>query len=112
MSLSVRSICRGALVAGTALAAGSFATPAFAQMELKIIAPAAPGGGWDQTARSMQQALTADSLDVGIGSGPGMAFMAKGVPAKRGARLRRPVPASRINAGVGSSSARMATHDV
>jgi putative tricarboxylic transport membrane protein len=30
-----------------------------AQMELKIIAPAAPGGGWDQTARSMQQALTA-----------------------------------------------------
>jgi ABC-type nitrate/sulfonate/bicarbonate transport system substrate-binding protein len=30
----------------------------------------------------MQQALTADSIDVGIGSGPGMAFMAKGVPAK------------------------------
>jgi len=30
----------------------------------------------------LQQALTADSLDVGIGSGPGMAFMAKGVPAK------------------------------
>ncbi|HEX5867662.1 MAG TPA: tripartite tricarboxylate transporter substrate binding protein, partial [Beijerinckiaceae bacterium] len=34
------------------------ATVATAQMELKIIAPAAPGGGWDQTARSMQQALT------------------------------------------------------
>ncbi|HYI90335.1 MAG TPA: tripartite tricarboxylate transporter substrate-binding protein [Beijerinckiaceae bacterium] len=34
------------------------ATGATAQMELKIIAPAAPGGGWDQTARSMQQALT------------------------------------------------------
>src|SRR5918995_53709 len=30
---------------------------ASAQMELKILAPAAPGGGWDQTARSMQQAL-------------------------------------------------------
>ncbi len=30
----------------------------------------------------LQQALTADSLDIGIGSGPGMAFMAKGVPAK------------------------------
>ena len=30
---------------------------AAAQMELKILAPAAPGGGWDQTARSMQQAL-------------------------------------------------------
>lgn len=39
------------------LAAAHFATPAFAQMELKVIAPAAPGGGWDQTARSMQQAL-------------------------------------------------------
>jgi putative tricarboxylic transport membrane protein len=34
-----------------------FGSPAFAQMELKILAPAAPGGGWDQTARSMQQAL-------------------------------------------------------
>src|SRR3982751_5072948 len=36
------------------------ATPAFAQqLELKLMAPAAPGGGWDQTARSMQQALVA-----------------------------------------------------
>src|SRR6188474_2131877 len=56
MSLSV--ICRGVLVAGATL----FASSAFAQMELKIIAPAAPGGGWDQTARSMQQALTAEKL--------------------------------------------------
>lgn len=30
----------------------------------------------------LQQALTADSVDIGIGSGPGMAFSAKGVPAK------------------------------
>ena len=30
----------------------------------------------------LQQALTADSLDMGVGSGPGMAFMVKGVPAK------------------------------
>jgi ABC-type nitrate/sulfonate/bicarbonate transport system substrate-binding protein len=30
----------------------------------------------------LQQAITADSVDIGIGSGPGMAFMAKGVPAK------------------------------
>jgi putative tricarboxylic transport membrane protein len=35
------------------------ATPALAQMELKVIAPAAPGGGWDQTARSLQQAMVA-----------------------------------------------------
>ena len=43
----------------TIAAAVSLATPALAQMELKIMAPAAPGGGWDQTARSMQQALVA-----------------------------------------------------
>jgi putative tricarboxylic transport membrane protein len=53
LSRAVRSGLVGA--AATALCA----TAAFAQMELKIMAPAAPGGGWDQTARSMQQALTA-----------------------------------------------------
>ena len=58
MSLPVRSFCRGVLIAGATL----FATSAFAQMELKIIAPAAPGGGWDQTARSIQQALIAEKL--------------------------------------------------
>ena len=37
--------------------------PAFSQqLELKIMAPAAPGGGWDQTARSMQQALVAAKI--------------------------------------------------
>ena len=58
MLLPVRSICRGVLIAGATL----FATSAFAQMELKIVAPAAPGGGWDQTARSIQQALIAEKL--------------------------------------------------
>jgi putative tricarboxylic transport membrane protein len=48
---------RHTLPAVAVAAAAIFATPAFAQMELKVIAPAAPGGGWDQTARSMQQAL-------------------------------------------------------
>jgi putative tricarboxylic transport membrane protein len=43
----------------TAVAVAGFATAAFAQLELKIMAPAAPGGGWDGTARSMQTALTA-----------------------------------------------------
>ena len=47
-----RALLASAMVAG-------LATGAAAQMELKIIAPAAPGGGWDQTARSMQQALVA-----------------------------------------------------
>jgi putative tricarboxylic transport membrane protein len=46
------------LVAGATI----LASPAQAQTEVKIIAPAAPGGGWDQTARSMQQALVAEKL--------------------------------------------------
>ena len=49
-------------LAGLAFAAALSASPASAQTELKIIAPAAPGGGWDQTARSMQQALIAEKL--------------------------------------------------
>jgi len=46
-------LSRTLIVAATAL----LATSAFAQTELKLMAPAAPGGGWDQTARSMQQTL-------------------------------------------------------
>lgn len=38
------------------------ATPGLAQTELKIMAPAAPGGGWDQTARAMQQTLITSGL--------------------------------------------------
>src|SRR6476646_5373982 len=30
----------------------------------------------------MQQALAANGIDIGLGSGPGMGFAAKGVPAK------------------------------
>jgi putative tricarboxylic transport membrane protein len=52
--MSLGKVLRIATVAAT------LATPAMAQqIELKIMAPAAPGGGWDQTARSMQQALIA-----------------------------------------------------
>lgn len=50
---------RGAI---TAVALAALTTTAFAQLELKIMAPAAPGGGWDGTARSMQQALTASGI--------------------------------------------------
>ena len=42
----------GALLA-VAMSAGAHAAPA----ELSIMAPAGPGGGWDQTARAMQAAL-------------------------------------------------------
>jgi hypothetical protein len=47
-------VCSGA---NPSLAA---AEPAFRQ--LRLIAPAAPGGGWDQTARAMQQVLQAEGL--------------------------------------------------
>jgi putative tricarboxylic transport membrane protein len=50
---------RRSLLAIAALTAAFIISPARAQIELKIVAPAAPGGGWDQTARSMQQALVA-----------------------------------------------------
>jgi putative tricarboxylic transport membrane protein len=50
---------RGAIVA---VAVAGLSTAAFAQLELKIMAPAAPGGGWDGTARSMQQALMAAGI--------------------------------------------------
>jgi putative tricarboxylic transport membrane protein len=53
----------GAIAAGMVV----MATSAFAQIaELKIIAPAAPGGGWDSTARSMQQAMTASGIAKGV----------------------------------------------
>src|SRR3712207_108222 len=49
-----------------AAATALFATSALAQAELKIMAPAAPGGGWDQTARSMQQTLMAAGIARGV----------------------------------------------
>jgi NitT/TauT family transport system substrate-binding protein len=52
------------------------ATGQFAGQGLDIEASAFGGDA------KLQQALTADGIDIGIGSGPGMAFMAKGVPAK------------------------------
>src|ERR687894_2769503 len=55
MSRYRKNLWRGALAAAAVL---GLATSAMAQAELKIMAPAGPGGGWDQTARSMQQALT------------------------------------------------------
>jgi ABC-type nitrate/sulfonate/bicarbonate transport system substrate-binding protein len=48
----------------------------FAKHGLDIEASASAGDA------KLQQAIAADSLDIGIGSGPGMAFMAKGAPTK------------------------------
>ena len=66
---TLRSTILGGLAA-LALSAGA----AFAQQsEMKIIAPAAPGGGWDQTARSIQQALpqTGAAKSVQVTNVPG-----------------------------------------
>ncbi|AWM86257.1 C4-dicarboxylate ABC transporter substrate-binding protein [Microvirga sp. 17 mud 1-3] len=60
MSQYRKGLWRGMLAAA---AVAGLVTTASAQMaELKIMAPAAPGGGWDQTARSMQQVLTQAGL--------------------------------------------------
>lgn len=45
------------LTAGLTTASGAFAID-----DLKIIAPAKPGGGWDQTARSMQEVMQAGGI--------------------------------------------------
>ncbi|UFZ05041.1 tripartite tricarboxylate transporter substrate binding protein [Bradyrhizobium ontarionense] len=56
---SFRARLFGAAIVLTSLAGG----PAIAQqLELKVMAPAAPGGGWDQTARAMQQAFVASGV--------------------------------------------------
>lgn len=57
----MKHLVSGALLA-TALAVAPFGG-AYADIdELKIIAPAAPGGGWDQTARSIQHVLQSDDI--------------------------------------------------
>ncbi|WP_370640230.1 Bug family tripartite tricarboxylate transporter substrate binding protein [Aurantimonas sp. HBX-1] len=59
---------------GAALIAGITATGALAQTEsYAIIAPASPGGGWDQTARTMQTAMQEAGVagDVQVVNVPG-----------------------------------------
>ncbi len=58
----MRKLGIAALVSATLLAPA-----AFAQMsELKIMAPAGPGGGWDQTARTIQATLQSEGLVANI----------------------------------------------
>jgi len=47
------------------IVASVMAIPAFAA-DYKIMAPAAPGGGWDQTARSMQTALQDEKISGSV----------------------------------------------
>ncbi len=67
-------LCIVVFVAATAATVAS--TMAQPMLErLTIVAPAAPGGGWDQTARAMQRALEADGLvrSVQVENVPGAA---------------------------------------
>lgn len=52
--------------------AAALAAPAFAQNYV-IMAPASPGGGWDQTARTMQEVMQAEGIadDVQVQNVPG-----------------------------------------
>lgn len=51
----------------TALLAGAIALPLSAlAADYSIMAPAGPGGGWDQTARSMQEAMTAEGISGNV----------------------------------------------
>jgi putative tricarboxylic transport membrane protein len=85
------NVRRAALLAlMTALASTVGAQPELA--ELRIIAPAAPGGGWDQTARAMQQVLR----DTGIVTTP----VVENVPGAAGTvGLARFIGAERGNGG-------------
>ena len=56
----MRLPARAIVVLAIVLPATSAAQPRYDQ--LRVIAPAAPGGGWDQTARAMQQALQREGI--------------------------------------------------
>lgn len=47
------------------LVAAAMALPAMAE-NYTIIAPASPGGGWDQTARTMQEVLTSEGISKSV----------------------------------------------
>jgi putative tricarboxylic transport membrane protein len=59
--MNKRTTLKLAAIFGVALLSGisSFTAPAFAIDDLRIIAPAKPGGGWDQTARALEEVIRA-----------------------------------------------------
>jgi putative tricarboxylic transport membrane protein len=82
---------RGArlLLAGVLALASASAAAQPAHQHLRLIAPAAPGGGWDQTARAMQQVLQAaghvrTSSVENIPGAAGTIGLARFVSAERG----------------------------
>jgi putative tricarboxylic transport membrane protein len=86
----------GALGIGAVIAAactggggGSPAAASYPEKDVSIMAPADPGGGWDSTARAMQQALesgvTDKSVEVyNVGGAGGTVGLAEFVETKKG----------------------------
>lgn len=67
MKLKATLAFRGLLMAATVSTAILAGTPVRAEIKgLEIIAPASPGGGWDQHARALQQVLQDQKLASGI----------------------------------------------
>ena len=89
VKLPLARLSRRALTTSVMACAMALAMPAQAEIKgLEIIAPANPGGGWDQTARAMQAALQADGLAPGaqvvnIGGAGGTIGLAQFVTSKK-----------------------------
>lgn len=54
------------LIASTLVSAVLALPFAVQAADYTIMAPAAPGGGWDQTARAMQEALTTEGISGNV----------------------------------------------
>ena len=67
LSTAVAVVMATALVPGEATAQGNASTAAPQSLRnLTIVAPAAPGGGWDQLAREMQREIERQQLAAGV----------------------------------------------
>jgi len=67
MSTRTPGFLKGLLTAAALAAVSLSATPSLAELKgLEIIAPASPGGGWDQHARALQQVLQNQKLAANV----------------------------------------------
>jgi len=60
------ALSRALATATLSLVLGLTAGGAIALEDLKIVAPAKPGGGWDQTARAMQEVIQAEGIATAV----------------------------------------------
>jgi len=68
-----RNLITASLAAAVLLGGIGVASPGSALDDLRVIAPAAPGGGWDQTARALEAAINSGGLagSVAVENVPG-----------------------------------------